>query len=912
MRKLSVLLSIVMIITALGSAVIFADTSIVTDELTVDVTEASGTGYAEWTYQSASSAAEYLGNSAAGKHSIQLKSADKISGIVTTVSGGYAAKVNIDWNSDTTDGKTLMVYGNDTQYDVVTDVYDSQSSGDLIGTIVKGSSTELIVEGDYEYIGLRSEDGAIYIDKITISWSPSPVSGKKIITFDGNGAEGIMTPDKEDMGSEYVLPDNGFIEPENMEFSNWKIGGKIYMPGDKITVNGDIIVVAEWREIEGSADALNREATGAQGTAYKDWSYKSRLSGAVYSGNSAGDKNSIQLRSKDNSGIISSTSGGYVTGIKIDWNSDTSDGRTLNIYGSNDPYSGTSDLYGDSSGNLIGTIVKGSSTELIVEGDYKYIGLRSASNAMYINKITVTWSPSPVSEKYTIEFDGNGAEGNMNPAKKNPGDEYILPSNGFIVPDGKAFDGWKIDSKKYMPGDKITVDGNMTVVAEWRASGGTDALNRAATGAQGTNYNNWQYISTISGAVYSGNSAGGNGSIQLRSSGNNYSGIVTTTSGGVAKKVSVIWNSGTTNGRTLDIYGKNTPYSAASDLYSSSESVRGTKLGSIVYGSGTSLTINGDYNYIGIRSSNGALYLSEVKITWGENGSTSSLAGYSVSLNGDIGVNFFMSLSDDILNDDDAYMLFTKPDGTTSKVYVKDIKDKPRTVSGNTYYVFSCGVSAKNMSGNVTAQMFVGGSSSGNPMIFSVKDYADYLLNPDNGHPDREAASGLIKAMLNYGTYAQVYFGVGGVPANDTDYMTPEEKQRPENEAVSCEAPVTDISLDNLPGVKYEGASLSLKNETTLSLYFKSKETLTFECSGRTVETVNSGSYQIARIRGIKADEIGTPITLTVSNGSEQGTVTYSALNYIDTILKGNYDSDLVNVVKALYFFYSEAVDYSG
>ncbi len=109
MRKLSVLLSLIMIITALGSAVIFADTSIVTDELTVDVTEASGTGYAEWTYQSASSAAKYLGNSAAGNHSIQLKSADKTSGIVTTVSGGYAAKVNIDWNSNTTDGKTLMI-----------------------------------------------------------------------------------------------------------------------------------------------------------------------------------------------------------------------------------------------------------------------------------------------------------------------------------------------------------------------------------------------------------------------------------------------------------------------------------------------------------------------------------------------------------------------------------------------------------------------------------------------------------------------------------------------------------------------------------------------------------------------------------------------------------------------------------
>lgn len=37
------------------------------------------------------------------------------------------------------------------------------------------------------------------------------------------------------------------------------------------------------------------------------------------------------------------------------------------------------------------------------------------------------------------------------------------------------------------------------------------------------------------------------------------------------------------------------------------------------------------------------------------------LAGYSLSLTGNIGVNFYMELSNDIVNDESAYMNFTLP-----------------------------------------------------------------------------------------------------------------------------------------------------------------------------------------------------------------------------------------------------------
>lgn len=140
-----------------------------------------------------------------------------------------------------------------------------------------------------------------------------------------------------------------------------------------------------------------------------------------------------------------------------------------------------------------------------------------------------------------------------------------------------------------------------------------DVLNRALTGISGTNYSAWSGKTSNSDAVYAGQSAGGNDAIQLRSNNNN-SGIITTTSGGKVAKVIVTWQSGTSSGRTLDIYGKNTAYTNATELYSTS--TQGTKLGSIKYGTSTELEITGDYEFIGMRSNSGAMYLSEVEIHW--------------------------------------------------------------------------------------------------------------------------------------------------------------------------------------------------------------------------------------------------------------------------------------------------------
>lgn len=144
-----------------------------------------------------------------------------------------------------------------------------------------------------------------------------------------------------------------------------------------------------------------------------------------------------------------------------------------------------------------------------------------------------------------------------------------------------------------------------------------DVLNNEWTEISGTSYTAVTRTGSASKVNYSIQAAGGNSSIQLRSDNNN-SGIVTTESANRAvKKITIKWNSNTNSARKVDIYGKNSPYSAPSDLYNAS--TQGTKVKTFTKSEGDgSYSFEADYVYIGIRSNSGALYIDEIDIEWGE------------------------------------------------------------------------------------------------------------------------------------------------------------------------------------------------------------------------------------------------------------------------------------------------------
>ena len=141
-----------------------------TDVLDQTLFGISGANYTDFSGKTGSSGAVYAGNCAASYNSIQLRSNNSNSGVITTASGGKVTKVVVTWNSNTVDGRTLDIYGKSTAYSAASDLYNSSDQGTLLGTVVCGTSTELTVTGDYEFIGFRSHSGALYLDKVEVSW----------------------------------------------------------------------------------------------------------------------------------------------------------------------------------------------------------------------------------------------------------------------------------------------------------------------------------------------------------------------------------------------------------------------------------------------------------------------------------------------------------------------------------------------------------------------------------------------------------------------------------------------------------------------------------------------------------------------------------------------------------------------
>ena len=144
---------------------------------------ANNGGYGTWTGIQGNSGAVYAGNSGGTNNSIQLRSNNNNSGVVTTASGGILKKVTVVWESHTVDGRTLNVYGNNAAYTSPEDLFDTDKQGTLLGTIVKGTSTELVINSTYHFVGVRSNADAMYLSQLKIKWEqPSTEASVSLTT----------------------------------------------------------------------------------------------------------------------------------------------------------------------------------------------------------------------------------------------------------------------------------------------------------------------------------------------------------------------------------------------------------------------------------------------------------------------------------------------------------------------------------------------------------------------------------------------------------------------------------------------------------------------------------------------------------------------------------------------------------
>jgi len=288
-----------------------------------------------------------------------------------------------------------------------------------------------------------------------------------------------------------------------------------------------------------------------------------------------------------------------------------------------------------------------------------------------------------------------------------------------------------------------------------------------------------------------------------------------------------------------------------------------------------------------------------------------SLYGRSITLKDNIDVNYYLEISDSVL-ESDAYLEFKIGD-QTYKLNVCDAAEVNE--NGKTLYKFSCPVNAAQMSDTIETRIVIDNKTE-EEYSYSVKEYATELLSKSNEYPAETIK--LVKALLNYGTAAQNFFKYNtDKPANaglsDTD------KAVANADFAAYKAVIkTDSANSQSNGLTYYGSSLICKSEMTVRHYFMLNEGC--DINNYKFSYVNADGYEVSLtpkkasdggvycvdISGIMACGLYKNYVCRVTgmDSSQIIELNYGPLSYAYSVANDKDSSiELKNLMNALYMY---------
>ncbi len=307
-------------------------------------------------------------------------------------------------------------------------------------------------------------------------------------------------------------------------------------------------------------------------------------------------------------------------------------------------------------------------------------------------------------------------------------------------------------------------------------------------------------------------------------------------------------------------------------------------------------------------------YTAEIK-AYADAVSSLDLSAYNIALDGSVTMNFrFTAINANMLDEyPDAYLRVVIPTKDGSEALEIPIVSLGTDAYGR--YVLPVKLNAAQLTERVELTAVYADGVEGVTYAYSVRDYVDYLLADAEYELAYPGLTDFLYAMLNYSAYAQAYFGYNtDAPANDGIYTDATDPVLNTQVTVEDEMMVTG----ELRGIAPDGWMLSLLSETTARIFFvlDGEENIadyafTLIKDGNEAEITPHADGERYRIdiAGIGAYELSDEYTVRVSRGGESLEVSFTALAYSASVLRGEGDNAaLVNLAKALKL-YSDAAN---
>ena len=280
-----------------------------------------------------------------------------------------------------------------------------------------------------------------------------------------------------------------------------------------------------------------------------------------------------------------------------------------------------------------------------------------------------------------------------------------------------------------------------------------------------------------------------------------------------------------------------------------------------------------------------------------------------------IGLCVHVALNDQYISGDNDFLAFTCAGRRVEQlVYETGIDYQGRAV-------FTLDLTARQMTDEVTLQMNVGGRD-GTPVNCSVRSYADAILA---GTEYTEQEKEMVRAMLNYGSYTQLYAGY-----NTDNLAAAGLYAAGEDPVLNGDAPdLTEYAYsyelkDQEDGLQVGKASLLLGTDVSIRFYYQPG-------AGKTAEDylpTQEGYLENDMILGYDQDkdmyyaeivhisplDLGRMYTLVIYEAPEPdfdnpiATVTFGALSYCRSMIENEEASDASrNLSRAIYNYYEAA-----
>ena len=283
--------------------------------------------------------------------------------------------------------------------------------------------------------------------------------------------------------------------------------------------------------------------------------------------------------------------------------------------------------------------------------------------------------------------------------------------------------------------------------------------------------------------------------------------------------------------------------------------------------------------------------------------------GGSLTLDGEIGVNIYVTIPDEVFADAGAYAMVND-----KKVLLSGVPYQ--TSGGMKLYKFSYFLQSTQMNDAVVLRLygsddslitlysFAGEEITENGYSYSVRDYINRVTASYTQSPKLKA---LVNALSDYGSLAQVQFGYH---ADQAAAIVEQEAL----DAVTLETlePLAYTTEGTLPeGLGYYGSNLVLDSKTTLKHYFTlgsghDISEYRFTVGGEEYTPARAGAYYYVEIPNITAKDLDEryPVRITpAGDDTAYYELSYSALSYARQVMIHSSDNNLRQLVKGLYLY---------